>query len=229
MPVQSGESTPSRRSGRSSITVLVVDDHPVVRDGIRAVLERHPDLRIVGSVGDAAAAIREAAQLHPRVVVMDIAMPGMNGIDATRVLGDQVPEIAVVILSAHASPITVKRAVEAGARGYVSKDMSTEELVRAVRAAALGKRYIAEGPLQALLDVQKKGRTPAPAETLTTTEQNILKLVAEGKSNAQVATSIGLTRRTVETYRLRLMRKLHIENLPSLVKYAIRHGLIPLD
>jgi DNA-binding NarL/FixJ family response regulator len=198
------------------------------------VLERQPGLRVVGAVGDATAAIREAVQWHPQVVVMDITMPGMNGIDATRVLGDQVPETAVVILSTHASPVTVRRAVEAGARAYVSKDMHTEELVRAVRAAAGGQRYIAEGTLQSLPDGQAKARplavAPAPdEEALTTMEQNILTLVAEGRSNAQVAAAIGLTRRTVETYRLRLMRKLQFDNLPSLVKYAIRHGLIPLE
>ena len=161
---------------------------------------------------------------------MDITMPGMNGIDATRVLREQVPGTGVVILSMHSSPMIIKRAWDAGARGFVSKDMGTEELVRAVRVAAAGKRYIAQGLVRALLDAQTGARcSKHPVEALTSTERNILELVADGKSNAQVAATIGLTRRTVETYRLRLMHKVGVENLPALVKYAIRHGVITLD
>jgi len=138
--------------------------------------------------------------------------------------------VAVIIFSMHSSPIIVRRAIEAGARGYLSKDAVTEEVVRAVRAVADGKRYIGQGLAQNLLDVKKGARkADRTVEVLTTTERNILKLVAEGKSNPEVAVTIGLSRRTVETYRLRLMGKLGIENLPSLVRYAIRHGIIPLE
>jgi two-component system NarL family response regulator len=208
------------------ISVLVADDHPIVREGVQCVLERQPDLTVIAAVGDAGAAISEAVERNPQVVIMDITMPGMNGIEATRVLVDKAPESAVVILSMHCSPIIVRRAVESGARGYLSKDIPAEELVRAVRTVATGKRYICQG-LQNLFDTQRSIRPEE--QPLTTTERNILKLVAEGKSNSQVAATIGLSPRTVETYRLRLMRKLGFENLPALVKYAIRHEIITLD
>lgn len=220
----------AHRRGNSRIAVLLADDHPVVRDGVRCLLERRPDVRVIAAVADGSAAIREAERLEPHVVVMDITMPGLNGIDATRVIADKMPAVAVIIFSVHSSPIIVRRAIKAGARGYVCKDAATEELVRAVRAVAGGKRYIGQGLAQNLLDVQEGPRNgDRTQEALTTAERNILKLVVEGKSNPEVAATIGLTPRTVETYRLRLMRKLGIENLPSLVRYAIRHGIIPLE
>jgi DNA-binding NarL/FixJ family response regulator len=215
---------------RSSFSVLVADDHPITRDGVQYVLERQLDFHVIAAVGDANAALSEALRLKPHIVVMDISMPGMNGLDATRILAGKLPGTAVIILSSHSSPIIVRRAIEAGACGYVSKDLPSEELVRAVRSGVTGKRYIGQGLVQGLLDVKKSSRLREySVELLTATETDILKLVAEGKSNAQVASVIGLTARTVETYRLRLMRKLELDSLPSLVKYAIRHGLTGLD
>jgi two-component system NarL family response regulator len=225
-----GRRTDSRRRSRSRISVLLVDDHPIVRQGVQSVLERHPNLRVVAAVGDGSTAIREAARLKPRVVVMDISMPGMNGIEATRVITEKTPETAVLILSIHSSPIVVRRAMEAGAVGYVGKDAPCEDLVQAVLAIADGQHYIGQGLAQSLLEIQKfTCHVPRRADVLTTTEQNILKLVTDGKSNLEVAATLGLSPRTVETYRLRLMRKLGVENLPSLVRYAIRHGIIPLE
>ena len=229
MKGNSGQNNPARR-GRPRISVLIADDHPFIRHGVWHVLEREPDIRVVAAVADASAALSETARLMPNVVIMDITMPGMNGIEATRLLADKMPATAVIILSTHCSPIIVRRAVEAGACGYVSKDLPSEELIRAVRAAAAGKRYIGQGLLQGLLDVRKGvGDSEHTPQLLTTTEQNIIQLVAEGKSNREVAAIIGLSPRTVETYRLRLMRKLELDGLPSLIKYAIRHGLVPLE
>lgn len=220
----------AHRRGNPRIAVLLADDHPVVRDGLRCLLERQPDVRVIAAVGDGSAAIREAERLEPHVVVMDITMPGLDGIEATRIIADKMPGVAVIIFSVHSSPIIMRRAIKAGARGYVCKDAATEEVVRAVRAVAGGKRYIGQGLAQNPFDVQEGARNgDRTQEALTTAERNILKLVAEGKSNPEVAAAIGLTPRTVETYRLRLMRKLGIENLPSLVRYAIRHGIIPLE
>ncbi len=197
---------------------------------MRCILEQHPDVRVVGAVADAGEALREAERVRPNVAIIDISMPGLNGIDATRLMTGRAPDLSVVILSMHSSPMVVRRAVEAGALGFVAKDAATEELVRAVRAAGAGERYISQRLAHSLLDARKSaGPREYAVEVLTPTERNILKLVTEGKSNFEVAAAIGLSPRTVETYRGRLMRKLGIENLPTLVRYAIRHGIIPLD
>ncbi len=219
-----------RRNGNPYLSILLADDHPVVRDGLHCILERQPDLRVVGAVGDGSAAIRETERLRPQVVIMDITMPGLNGIEATRVIAERLPAVAVLILSMHSSPIIVRRAIEAGARGYIAKDCAAEEMVRAVRAVVEGQRYIGQGLAEGLLEVRKAGAAePAGTEILTATERNILKLVAEGQSNSAIAAMIGLSPRTVETYRLRLMRKLGIDNLASLIRYALRHGFVSMD
>ncbi|HEX4584387.1 MAG TPA: response regulator transcription factor [Burkholderiaceae bacterium] len=218
------------RNRRSRISVLLVDPHPILREGIECVLERQTDIRVIASVADASAAIQEAERLQPHVVVMDITMAGMNGIDATRLLTGKRPDIGVVILSIHTSPVIVRRAIEAGALGFLTKDAGTDELLRAVRTAAAGERYISQRLAQGLIDARKAtGKSDFTVEVLTATERDILRLVTEGRSNFEVAAAIGLSPRTVETYRGRLMRKLGVENLPSLVRYAIRHGIIPLD
>lgn len=218
----------SRRSER--ISVLLADDHPIVREGVRSLLEGHPDLRVVGSVGDGLMAIYEAERLNPDVVVMDITMPGVNGIDATRAIAGKRPEAAVIMLSMHSSPIIVRRAMDAGARGYLHKEAPIKEVVKAVRAVAAGKTYFAPGVSAQSAAASGRMRGDGTVEeALTSPERQILKLVAEGKSNPEIAALIGLTRRTVETYRLRLMRKLGLDNLPALVKYAIRHGVITLE
>jgi DNA-binding NarL/FixJ family response regulator len=220
----------SARRRNPPISVLLADGHPVLRDGLRCLLERRPGVRVVAAVGDGSAAIREAERLKPDVVVMGITMPGLNGIEATRIIAERMPGIAAIILSAHASPLIARRAMEAGARGYLCKDAATEEVLRAVHAVADGKRYIGQGLAQGILQVRKGARNSDRAlENLTESERNIVKLVAEGKSNPEAGAAMGLSPRTVETYRLRLMRKLGIENLPSLVRYAIRHGIIPLE
>jgi DNA-binding NarL/FixJ family response regulator len=197
---------------------------------MRCILDQHSDLRVIAAVADASEAVREAERVKPNVAVMDISMPGLNGIDATRLMTGKAPSVGVVILSTHSSPIVVRRAVEAGALGFLAKDAATEELVRAVRAAGAGERYISQRLAHSLVDARRSsGPRDYAVEVLTPTERNILRLVTEGKSNFEVAAAIGLSPRTVETYRGRLMRKLAIENLPNLVRYAIRHGIIPLD
>ncbi len=197
---------------------------------MRCILERQTDVRVIGAVADANAALREAERLHPHVIVMDVMLQGMNGIDATRLLAGKAPNSGVVMFSIHSSPVIVRRAIEAGVLAFLPKDAASDELLQAVRAAAAGERYISQRLANSLLDAR---RSAAPREfaleVLTPTERNILRLVTEGKSNFEVAAAIGLSPRTVETYRGRLMRKLGIDNLASLVKYAIRHGIVPLE
>jgi DNA-binding NarL/FixJ family response regulator len=226
VPATKAKPTSSRRP---RLSVLLIDPHPIVRAGLQCILERHSDIRVSAGAGEAHAALREVERTAPHVAIMDAAVAGMNAIDATRALTGKLPGIGVIILSANPTPPVVRRALEAGARGFVSRDIEADELVRAVRAAAAGERYLSRIPAS-WLDPRRRGEVLAPSlEVLTATEQNILKLVTEGRSNAEVAAAIGLSPRTVETYRVRLMRKLGIDNLPSLVRFAIRQGVIPLE
>jgi DNA-binding NarL/FixJ family response regulator len=213
----------------AGISVLLADDHTVVRDGLSCILSSHGDIRVVGAVGDGSDAVREAAQLSPQVVLMDISMPGLNGIEATRAILRKAPQIGVIVLSVHSSPLMVRRALDAGARGYVAKEAAAAEVVTAVREVAAGGRYLSEALEKQLPAIERAAARGGGAEQLTSVEVEILRLVAEGKSNPQVAAILGLSPRTVETYRLRLMRKLEVDDLPALVKYAIRQGITKLE
>ena len=215
---------------RPKISVLVANDQPIMRDGLRCILNAERDIKVIGTVADGSHAVREAEQLAPQVAVLGIAMAGFNGIEATRIIAEKSPAVGVLILSVHSTPVVVQRALDAGALGYLSRECTGDELANAVRAVAAGNRYLSQGLAEKFLDHHRGLRRGEQAvETLTATERNILKMVAEGESNPGVAKLLGLSPRTVETYRLRLMRKLGIENLASLVRYAIRHGITPLD
>jgi DNA-binding NarL/FixJ family response regulator len=203
--------------------VLLADDHGVLRDGLRRLLEANEDIRVVDAVGDGRAAVDRAGALAPDIVVMDVAMPGLNGIEATREILDRAPATGVVILSMHASPEVVRQALRAGARGYLLKESAGDEVVLAVRAVAAGGRYLGEGVSQPGLP------EPGGLGSLTDRERQVLRLIVEGKTNAEAAEMLKLSPRSVETYRGRMMQKLGIEDLPSLVKFAIRHGVTTLQ
>jgi DNA-binding NarL/FixJ family response regulator len=209
-----------------AISILLADDHGVLRDGVRRLLEANADLRVVATADDGMVAVEKAAELQPEVAVMDISMPRMNGIDATRVITRRSPATSVVILSMHSTAELVRQATLAGARGFLLKEAAGDEVVRAVRAVAAGQRYFSSGIANKLLDLP--GVAGAGMEVLTAREREVLQLIAEGKSNAEAAAALGLSPRSVETYRGRLMQKLGIEDLPALVKFAIRHGITPL-
>lgn len=230
-----GDRVPGRKAGNARaaavrISVLLAENHRVLRDGLQHILNGQGDMLVVGAVGDGAEAVREAARQSPRVVVMGILMPGLDGIEATRLIVQRSAATGVVLLSPHPSPVIVRRALDAGALGYVTKDSPALEVVKAVRAVSAGKRYLSHGLAERFLDVYRGGqRGERTVDNLTPAERNILKLVVDGKSNPEIASMIGLSRRTVETYRIRLMRKLSIDSLAGLVKYAIRHGIATLD
>lgn len=218
------------RPGRLPISVLLADDHGVLRDGLHALLGAHADFRVVATVGDGALAVQEAERLQPRVALVGMTLAGLNGIEVARILAGKAPAVAVIVLSEHTAPLIVRRALEAGANGYLTKHGSGEEVLRAVREVAAGRRYLGQGPAERFIDAYRSVRRDGQeVEGLTATERNILKLVAEGRSNARAADELRLSPRTVETYRLRLMRKLGVGDLASLVKYAIRHGIVPLE
>ena len=220
----------SPRSKRGSITVLLADDHAVLRDCLAGLLAHEEDLKVVGAVADAESALREAERQDPRVVVLGNSLGSMSGVDAARALAQHVQGVAVVLLSGQSASSAVRRALEAGALGFLGRESSGEEVVKAIRAAAAGKRYLGQSIAENFTDDSRPAsRAELQVETLTGTERNILRLVTEGMSNAEVAELIGLSARTVETYRLRMMRKLGIGNLASLVKYAIRQGITSLE
>jgi DNA-binding NarL/FixJ family response regulator len=210
------------------ITVLLADDHGVIRDGLRCLLEAQSDLRIVGTARNGQEAVREAKRLSPQVVVMDISMPILGGIEAAQAIHEAKRDVGILFLSVQDASTVVHRALEAGGRGYLSKECSGQELVRAIRAVAAGKRYFGKGIAEKVFE-----RLGSPVrqgiDSLNAREREIVRLVAEGQSNVEVAGLLKLSPRTVETYRIRIMRKLGCDNLPELVKFAIRQGLTTLD
>jgi DNA-binding NarL/FixJ family response regulator len=216
-----------------SITVLLADDHAVVRDGLRVMLEAEADIEVIGDAAHGREAVQRAVQLGPDVVVMDIAMPELNGIEAAREIGNLCPSSEVVILSMHSTSEHIFRALQAGARGYLLKESAGAEVVKAVRAVHAGRRYLSERISDKVVDDYVRGRQVTepslPLARLSPRESEVLQLVVEGKSSAEIAEILCLSPKTVETYRSRLMSKLSIHDLPSLVKFAIQHGLTPLE
>lgn len=213
------------RPDDARIRVLLADEHGVLRDGLRALLGRCEDISVVAAVNSGGDAVREAVRLSPNVVIMGVSMPVMSGIEASHALAKEAPAIAVLILSMHSSPEMIQLAVRAGARGYMTKEASGEELIGAIRSVAAGKRYAGNRVAEALYDLHQGGGENI-LDRISRTEVEVLRLVAEGRPNSEVAEILRLSPRTVETYRHRLMRKLEIENLASLVRFAIRHGII---
>ena len=215
------------------ITVFLADDHAVVRDGLRFLLEAQQDIQVIGDAADGREAVRRVAMLRPDVVVMDIAMPELNGIEAARKIGQVCPTAQTVVLSMHSTTEHVARALQAGARGYVLKESAGVEVVKAVRTVHAGRRYLSQCVSDGLIDDYVRRRQLNgdldPLARLSPREREVLQLVAEGKSSAQIAGILSLSPKTVETYRSRLMQKLGISDLPSLVKFAIQHGLTPLE
>ena len=213
-----------------SIDVLLLDDHAVVRDGLKALLAAQPDIRIVGSFGDAVNAVSFAAEAPPDVAVLDIAMPGLDGIEAARRIHDLCPGTHILMLSMHASPEHVYQALRAGALGYLLKESAGGEVVAAVRAVHAGRRYLSEKISPRALDDYIRERDPDhPLERLSRRELQVLKLIVEGNTSSQVGALLGLSPKSIDTYRSRMMTKLEIDDLANLVKFAIRHGVTSLE
>jgi DNA-binding NarL/FixJ family response regulator len=216
-----------------SITVFLADDHAVVRDGLRYLLQAQPDIDVVGDAADGRQTLQLVKRLCPDVAIMDIAMPELNGIDATHQICRDCPSTQVIILSMYSTSEHVNRALSAGALGFVLKESAGIELVNAVRAVHTGHHYLSQKLSDRLIDdyLQKREAAdePGPLDRLTPREREVLQLVVEGKSSTQIASTLSLSVKTVETYRSRLLRKLDISDIPGLVKFAIQHGLTPLD
>jgi DNA-binding NarL/FixJ family response regulator len=216
-----------------SITVFLADDHAVVRDGLHALLDVEADITVVGTAANGRDAVRQVSTLCPDVAVVDIVMPNLGGIEATRQICEASPATQVVILSMHFSNEYVLRALQAGARGYLLKESAGEEVIDAVRAVHTGQRYLSEGIADRLideyLDLYGESKAGGALAALSPRELEVLQLVVEGKTSPEIARILTLSPKTIETYRSRLMRKLGIDDVPSLVKFAIKHGLTPAE
>jgi DNA-binding NarL/FixJ family response regulator len=215
------------------IKVFLADDHTVIRDGLRFMLEAQGDITVVGDAADGRQAVNQVQKLKPDVVIMDIAMPELNGIEATQQIRHTCPSTQVVILSVYSNAEHIFRALQAGARGYVLKESAGKEVVSAVRAVRVGRRYLSRKIAETMIDdyVHQRESTEAksPLERLSPREREVLQLVVEGKSSKEIANIIHLSPKSVETYRSRLMQKLNVNDLPGLVKFAIQHGITTLE
>lgn len=216
-----------------SIQIFLADDHGVLRQGLRLLLQSQPEMIVVGEAENGHDAVQQIRKLCPDVAVLDIAMAGLNGIEATRSIRADCPATQVVILSMHKTSEYIYRALKAGARGYVVKEAVGDELIAAIQHVHAGHRYLSTAVSDELVEdylVQRRGQeVNDPLETLSVREREVLQYVVEGKSSAEIAELINLSSKTVESYRSRLMQKLGLHDLPSLVKFAIQHGIISLE
>lgn len=216
-----------------SISVVIADDHAVVRDGLKLLLESQPDIVVTGEARNGRDAVIKAKELSPDIIIMDIAMPELNGIEAADRILQERPSTRVIILSMHSTTEHIYRSLKVGARGYLLKESAGAEVVAAVRAVYKGTRYLSEKisdrVVEEYLNVQVAKAPDNPVERLTPREREVLQLVSEGKSSAEIADIMFLSPKTIETYRSRLMQKLGVNDIPSLVKLAIRYGLTQLE
>jgi len=214
------------------INVVLADDHTIVRDGLRALLEANPEIMVVGDAANGLQAVSQVRELQPDVVIMDISMPEMNGIDATRQILATSPQVRVIILSMLGTADHVFHALQAGVRGFLLKESAGREVMEAVQAVYAGEMYFSRPITQTLINDYMQARVDAQTdslESLSLRENEILCLVVEGKTSAEIGNSLHLSPKTVESYRSRMMQKLGVSDLPGLVKFAIKHGLISLD
>jgi DNA-binding NarL/FixJ family response regulator len=202
----------------SSIRLMLVDDHPLVRDGLRARLEAVPGFQVVGEAGNADEAHAQLESLHPAIVLMDVGMKGVNGIDLTAALLEREPELLVLMLSMYDNPEYVQRAMQAGARGYVLKDSPASEIIAAIEAIAGGGTFLSPAVSKRLF------RNQAPRPLLSSRESEILSALARGLSSKQIAREMDVSVRTVEAHRQNIKRKLSLEGQAELIKYAVEHA-----
>ena len=207
------------------IRILLADDHAVVRQGFKMILNAQADMEIVGEAGNGRQAVDLAEQLRPDVVVMDVAMPELNGIEATRRLASSVPHARVIALSMHKDSVYVREILRAGARGYLLKDSGAADLVAAIHAVASGESYLSPAVSNAVLDDYRRHVTN-PIDLLTSREREVLQLLAEGRTNKEIAGVLNLSVYTVDAHRGRIMEKLNLHSISELVRFAVRNGLI---
>jgi DNA-binding NarL/FixJ family response regulator len=213
---------------KKTIRVLLADDHVMVRDGLAAILRQQDDISVVGTAADGQEALELAKRTRPDVALIDIVMPGLNGIDVTTQIQEECPSIRIIIMSVHSDIDYVYRALKAGAQGYVAKTAAAADLIEAVRAAVAGRRFLSPRIAESVLDDYIRARaSKSPLEYLSPRERQILQMIAEGRSSTSIGNTLSLSPKTIDTYRSRMMEKLGITELPALIKFAIQHGLTP--
>jgi DNA-binding NarL/FixJ family response regulator len=215
-----------------AIRVVLADDHQMVRDGLRSLIEDAPDMEVIAEAEDGRRAVELALELRPDVVVMDVAMPDLNGIEAAAKITSEAPNVRVVGLSVHSDRRFVQGMLSAGASGYVLKDAAFEELEDALRAAAAGRVYLSPDVAGVVVEGFVRSASPSPSspfEVLTPREREVLQLLAEGKRTKEIASILGVSVKTVESHRSRTMKKLDVHSVAELTKYAIREGLTTLE
>ncbi|MCX5689397.1 MAG: response regulator transcription factor [Planctomycetota bacterium] len=213
----------------SKTTILIVDDHAMVRKGLRMSMEAHHDLEVVGEAGNLQEAIEAAAKLQPQIITLDLTMPGPSGVASVERLRAAVPTARVIVVTMHDDPAYVRSAIAMGAAGYVNKSAADTELISAIRAVARGRVFIDVGDaatLESILSPTTLPQGKTPIDTLSEREREVLRQVARGYTNQQIADEIGLSVKTVESYRARLMKKLGLKERADLVRLAIEMGII---
>lgn len=214
------------------IRIMLVDDHRLFRDGLRTLLSQQPDMEVVGEAIDGPAVLSSVRELRPDILLMDISMPGLNGIGATRRVVAEYPTIRIIMLSMHADQRYVSESLRAGALGYVLKDSAIDELLAAIRTVSRGQRFLSGSIASVILDeyvALANERADSDFSALSPREREVLQLLAEGKSTKEMAAHLNVSVKTVESHRKQIMDKLNIHSVAELTKYAIREGLTPLE
>jgi two-component system response regulator NreC len=215
-----------------TVTVLLADDHPIVRQGLRHLLEAEPDLKIIGEASDGLQAVQLTEKFKPNVLIVDIMMPDLNGLEVLRQVKDRSPATCSIVLSMQSADVYVVEALKAGALGYVLKETGPSELVNAVQQVIGGKRYLSPRLSERLIDVllqTTEELTLDPYETLTNREREVLQMAAEGMTTSAIAKRLSISPRTAELHRGRMMDKLGLNNQTELIRYALKRGILPMD
>ncbi|OLC28513.1 MAG: DNA-binding response regulator [Armatimonadetes bacterium 13_1_40CM_64_14] len=212
-------------------TIVLADDHPIVRQGLRAVLDAEPDYEVVGEASDGLETLAVVERLKPSLLIVDVMMPGLNGLEVTRRVVERSPHTRVIVLSIHADEAHVLEALRYGAAGYALKDVNIADLTRGLREVAAGRRYLSPPLSEHAIDAYAKRAASSTSthETLTPREREILQLVAEGHTSAEIGVRLGISPRTVEVHRANLLHKLSLRTQADVIRYAIRRGLLPPD
>jgi DNA-binding NarL/FixJ family response regulator len=212
------------------IRVIIVDDHEVVADGLRFVVASQVDMEVIDCMHESREAVRRILETKPDIALLDHAMPGLNGTEAAAIIHERNPQTRIIMLSMHSNRIHVMRALQAGASGYVLKKSAAKEVVEAIRAVHYGGRYLSRALAESVIDelVDNRGGGD-PLQQLSSRERQVLQMLAEGHPVQEIAVTLSLSPKTVETYRTRMMKKLNLQDIASLVKFAIQHDITSLD